>query len=121
MSIELPATFPGLHGPGPPNNDVDQAYRPISDSYNSSLQLLHQDDLDPLRIHFHLDRLQNRIIPLYHALPVETLPQDWVRSGAHALGKLLVTLRATIADAEDWETLQRSKPTLITTTRTPVG
>ncbi|KAF8531102.1 hypothetical protein JB92DRAFT_2692908 [Gautieria morchelliformis] len=102
MSIELPGSFPTLHGPGPPSNNIYQAHKVISDSYNNSLQLLRQDDQDPLRFHFHLDRLQNRIIPLFRALSVENVPEDWLESGAHALGKLLVALWVAIKGAEDW-------------------
>ena len=100
--MEVSTSFPALPGPGPPNyHNIQQAYQIVSETFHNSLQLLRDDDHDPLRVCFHVNRLQFRIFPLYLALSTEELPEDWLKAGAHALGQLLLALQASTQTAEE--------------------
>jgi hypothetical protein len=99
--MEFPSTFPALPSPGPPTHNIQQAYHIISETFNHSLVLLCQDDNDPLRIQFHINRLRQQIFPLYIALSTEGIPLEWLTHGAHLLGELLVGLEAAVKSAED--------------------
>jgi hypothetical protein len=94
VPMDLAASFLALPD-GSPNHNIQQAYQIVSETYKNSLHALHQDGNDPLRIQFHIDRLRQRIFPLYTALSTEELPSDWLKAGAHVLGRLLVELEAT--------------------------
>jgi len=99
--MDLPAHFPAYPGPGPPHHTVQRAYQVISETYQNSMHLLYLEDADPLRLRFHLTRLQERVFPLFMALSAEGLPVDWLDAGAHVLGKLLLELGNAIKSTEE--------------------
>jgi hypothetical protein len=96
----FPLEFRAIPGPGPPQS-IQRAHELISGTYNKSLQLLKQDDCDPLRLRFHISQLRDRIFPLFTALSNEDIPQEWLNFGAHLLGRLLVELESAAAGAKE--------------------
>ena len=99
--MDFPTTFPSLPGPGPPNHSTNQAHQLISQSYCSSLHLLRQEEGDPIRLRFHIDRLKERILPLFMAFSSREIPGEWLINGVHILGQLLVALEKAAQGSEE--------------------
>jgi hypothetical protein len=97
------AQFPSLPGPGPPNQwgyNVIRAHDIISQSYSHSVHVLRREDGDPLRLRYHVQRLQTHIYPIFKQMQHTNLPPTWLEESAHRLGRLLVELEIA-ADGAD--------------------
>ncbi|OBZ70899.1 hypothetical protein A0H81_09541, partial [Grifola frondosa] len=105
---DLPAQFPPLpEGLGQLvwSVNVSVAHRTISDTYDRVLELLHLDNADPLRLQYHLDKLNTETVPILIALGQNSydgpaLPGPWLTSAAVAVGTLIAALGAAIKGIE---------------------
>lgn len=103
----LPNHFPPLPEPPvptvwPPN--IQNAHRQLSDAYGHAAELVLQDDSDPLRLKYHLEKLQNSSVLILVEMERDILNRefnmnlgpDWFEAAASALGLLIARLRDTI-------------------------
>lgn len=103
MESILPKSFPLLpnlpfgHERWSPN--VLECHRTLSSLYRHACDLTNQEDLDPLRVAFHVDALTSDAIQMLIALEDsedsdETpLPEAWILNAAKLLGDTVVVLR----------------------------
>jgi len=103
MDTQLPSTFPPL--PALPaghlrwSANILEAHCTLQDTYKHAIQLARQEDLDPLRVAFHIDAITSDSVPILVALENlqdsdETpLAEEWIHAAAELLGDLVVVLR----------------------------
>ena len=105
--LPLLAEFPDLPQPLTPlawSSNIRQAHQSISNTYSSSLEVIRQDDSDPLRLRFHENRLLNEIFPLLVALEEQQeqpLPSGWLELAAKALAALVVRFQKALENTDE--------------------
>jgi hypothetical protein len=62
--------------------------------------MLCHEDGNPFRLHYHVEHLQNRILPLFEHMQNIELLLIWLSACAHTLGHLLVELRTAVQGVE---------------------
>jgi hypothetical protein len=78
---------------------VQEAHQSLGEIYRHAVQLANQEDLDPLRVVFHVDAVTSDAVPILVALEGsqdsdETpLPEPWLHAAAELLADLVVVLR----------------------------
>ena len=86
--------------------DIHTAYRVIHAAYTHADNLLCLDDTDPLRMRYHLERIENDIIPMVLALEVSStstangLPLEWLEAVAVCIGALVGRLAIAVEGTE---------------------
>ena len=80
---------------------VQAAYQSIHDSYLRARHLLDLDETDPLRLRYHVDRIQNETVAILVSLEGQQgLSQQWLENGAIQLGTLAGDLHRAIEGTE---------------------
>lgn len=72
--------------------NIQAAYQTITTAYDRAYRLLHQTDLDPLRLFLHIQTLIHNVHPVLIALSdiaaVEGLPLDWLNNFTSGVARL---------------------------------
>lgn len=104
--MPLPPHFP--HLPALPDviwsANVRQAHTVMSQSYNSASTVLRQEDSDPLRLRFHLNRLLDETFPILVALEghqEDPIPPAWLTSAAEALSSIIAHVHNALSNSTD--------------------
>ena len=94
--------FPALPLPhqGLWSGHVQAAFQSMQESYLRARQLLDLDEIDPLRLRYHLDRIQNETVAILLSLDGQGPPQDWLEVAAVELGTLTGDLQAAVEGTE---------------------
>ena len=101
--MALPVSFSNLPGPGPPlrwGYNIIKAHEVISQHYAQGLHVLHREDGDPLRLHYHIQRLKGQVITLLKSMESTQLPCTWISNSARCLGQLLHELEEVARNAD---------------------
>ena len=97
--MSLPHAFPPL--PEPPSGqwspNIRTAHATLASIYKNTLNVLNQEDTDPLRLAFHIDSISFDGLSLLEALEMEgrnegdsqPVPEDWLHLCASVLGDLV--------------------------------
>ncbi|KAI6012260.1 hypothetical protein PISMIDRAFT_25874 [Pisolithus microcarpus 441] len=75
--------------------NVLTAHDMLSDIYYHALQVLNQEDADPLQLIFHLGAIDSDAIPLLQAIaddPVGNELQDWLKHTVALMGNIFIAL-----------------------------
>jgi hypothetical protein len=94
--VDLPEHPDIIHWPA----NVITAHAIISNAYHHASQLLRQDDMDPLRLQIHIERLRNRIVPIFDVLVPEIHDNEWAYTGANLLAYLILELESALEKAD---------------------
>ena len=99
----IPPLPPPTHGAAWPA-DIRTAYETIREAFDRAFLLLQQDDTDPLRLRYHLARLNSNTIPIILALEegrqTSHIPLGWLESVAECIGGIIARLEASIEGTE---------------------
>jgi hypothetical protein len=99
----VPLRFPDLpEYPGhiPWSANVKAAHTIVANAYHHALQMLQQEEIDPLRLlRIHIDQLRKRTAPIFETLGSEILDTDWTSDGTELLALLILELEAALDTA----------------------
>lgn len=106
-----PASFPPLPPIRPPrlgwSREVTLAHTRISGSYSTALKIIHEEDLDPARIRFHITRLMQSAFPLLDGLEAELVDEgEWIQEAVCTLTLLVIELHRIQNIREDMCVMQ---------------
>ena|ERR1700722_9248836 len=118
MNARLPTAYPPLPHPGSWSPNIQAAHQTLTDLYQNAFTILHLEDVEPLRIAFHIDSITADAIPILcametdgeseHSPPDSRLPEEWLQGGAQVLGELVVALRRMRELARGWFVIPNS-------------
>ncbi|KII92778.1 hypothetical protein PLICRDRAFT_172830 [Plicaturopsis crispa FD-325 SS-3] len=113
-----PAHFPALpmHPDGTDwNGNIYAAHNIVCETYNQAVQLLRQEDGDPLRLRIHSENIYHRMVPILQALEPEVFNREWIIEAANSLAAVMTRLEraAYTADGVESARLNRIQPVTV--------
>lgn len=93
--------FPALpHNPAGWSTNIHNAHTILDNAFSHGLDILRQDDSDPLRCRVVSENLVNQMVPILESLEGDGVPQDFVHTCIQVLGPLVYELEVAALSAE---------------------